>query len=139
MLTYILDGDNIRHGLNSVLGFSDFDRQENIRRISEVAKLFFDAGIMTIITFISPFRKQRDYARKLIGKDFIEIYVKCNIEECKKRDPKGLYKKALNGEIKDFTGIDSKYEEPENANIILNSENEKIDDELKKIVDYIKL
>ncbi len=121
ILSYVLDGDNIRHGLNKDLAFSPKDREENIRRIAEVAKLFYDAGIFVMVCFISPYRKDRDLARKLIGKEFVEVYVKCPVEECEKRDPKGLYKKARNGEIKDFTGVDAPYEEPENAEIVVDT------------------
>ena len=115
--TYILDGDNVRMGLNKDLGFSPEDRKENIRRISEVAKLFADSGKVVMTAFISPYCEDRDQARKLIGDDFIEIYVNTSLDECIKRDPKGLYKKALNGEIKGFTGIDAPYEEPQNAEL----------------------
>ena len=115
--TYILDGDNVRMGLNKDLGFSPEDRKENIRRISEVAKLFADSGKIVMTAFISPYYKDRDEARKLIGDDFIEIFVNTPIDECIERDPKGLYKKALNGEIKGFTGIDAPYEKPQNAEI----------------------
>lgn len=112
--TYTLDGDNIRSGLNKDLGFTDIARQENIRRISETASLFLDAGIIVICTFISPFKEDRDQAKALIGKDnFIEVFIDTSIEECIKRDPKGLYKKAIAGEIPNFTGIDSAYEEPD--------------------------
>jgi len=115
--TYILDGDNVRMGLNKDLGFSPQDRKENIRRISEVAKLFADSGKIVMTAFISPYSEDRDEARKLIGDDFIEIFVNTSIDECIERDPKGLYKKALNGEIKGFTGIDAPYQEPQNAEI----------------------
>ncbi|MBO8161182.1 MAG: adenylyl-sulfate kinase [Thermosipho sp. (in: Bacteria)] len=137
--TYLLDGDNIRHGLNSDLGFSKEDRKENIRRISEVAKLFQDAGIITLVTFISPFREDRNNARKLIPEGrFIEIYVKCSLEACEKRDVKGLYKKAREGLIKDFTGISSPYEEPENPELILNTEKETIKESVDKVINYLK-
>jgi adenylylsulfate kinase len=134
---YILDGDNIRHGLNSDLGFSDEDRKENIRRIAEVTKLFYDSGQHVLVCFISPFRSEREFARNLIGKDFVEVYVKCPIEECKKRDPKGLYKKAIKGEIKDFTGIDSPFEEPKHAEIILDTSKYSVDECVDKIIPYI--
>jgi len=112
-LTYILDGDNIRMGLNKDLGFSDDDRKENIRRIAEVAKLMSDAGVIVITAFISPFREEREKAKDIIGKDdFLEVYVKADLSVCEERDPKGLYKKARAGEIPMFTGIDSPYEEP---------------------------
>jgi len=115
--TYILDGDNVRMGLNKDLGFSPEDRKENIRRISEVAKLFADSGKVVMTAFISPYSDDRDEARKLIGDDFIEIFVNTPIDKCIERDPKGLYKKALNGQIKGFTGIDAPYQEPKNAEI----------------------
>jgi len=120
--TFILDGDNIRHGLSKDLGFSDDDRNENIRRIGEVAKLFVESGTMTLTTFISPFRQERDSVRQLMSKDeYLEIYVKCSIDICEQRDVKGLYKKARNGEIKKFTGIDSPYEEPDNPDITVDT------------------
>ncbi len=115
--TYILDGDNVRMGLNKDLGFSPDDRKENIRRISEVAKLFADSGKVVMTAFISPYITDRNEARNLIGDDFVEIYVNTSLDQCIERDPKGLYKKALNGEIKGFTGIDAPYEEPKNAEI----------------------
>ena len=120
--TFILDGDNIRHGLSKDLGFSDDDRNENIRRIGEVAKLFVESGTMTLTTFISPFRAERESVRQLMNKEeYLEIYVKCSIDICEERDVKGLYKKARNGEIKKFTGIDSPYEEPENPDITVDT------------------
>ena len=134
-LTYILDGDNIRHGLNGDLGFSPEDRKENIRRIGEVTKLLYDAGVYVLVCFISPYRKDRKRVRELIGEDFVEIYVKCSLEECEKRDTKGLYKKARVGEIKDFTGISAPYEEPENAEIVVDTSKEDIDKTTVKIVD----
>jgi adenylylsulfate kinase len=136
-LTYILDGDNIRHGLNSDLGFSIEDRDENIRRISEVTKLMYEAGIFTLVCFISPHENERDNARKLIGKDFIEIFVDCTIEECEKRDTKGMYKKARTGEIKDFTGISAPYEKPSNPELIINTKELNIDQSISKILDYL--
>ncbi len=138
-LSYILDGDNIRHGLNKDLGFSPEDRAENIRRISEVANLFADAGVITITAFISPYRKDRDFCRELAGEGrFIEIYVKASVETCEKRDPKGLYKKARAGEIKEFTGISAPYEEPLNPEIILDSDNLTIEEEVEKVMNYLK-
>lgn len=118
--TYLLDGDNIRQGLNKDLGFSPEDRKENIRRIGEVAKLFVDAGLIVITAFISPYEEDRQYVRKLVEQDeFIEIYVKCPLEECQKRDPKGLYEKAGMGEISAFTGISDIYEEPPSPDIVV--------------------
>lgn len=123
-LAYVLDGDNIRHGLNKNLGFSPEDRTENIRRIGEVARLFADTGVVTFTSFISPYRADRDLVRKIHedGKlPFIEIYVKASVEVCETRDPKGLYKKARAGEIKDFTGISAPYEEPLKPELVLES------------------
>ncbi|CAN2251864.1 adenylyl-sulfate kinase [Bacillus vallismortis] len=118
----VLDGDNIRHGLNKDLGFSDEDRKENIRRIGEVAKLFVQQGTIVITAFISPFREDREQVRQLVGAgEFNEVYIKCDLDICEQRDPKGLYKKARNGEIPFFTGIDSPYEEPEAPELILDS------------------
>ena len=122
-LTYVLDGDNIRHGLNKDLGFSPEDRDENIRRISEVACLFADAGLITITAFISPYRKLRSFCRELAGDGrFLEIYTKASLETCEKRDPKGLYKKAREGIIKNLTGIDAPYEEPENPELVVDTD-----------------
>jgi adenylylsulfate kinase len=121
-LAYVLDGDNVRHGLNSNLGFSAEDREENIRRIGEVAKLFADAGVITMTSFISPYRRERDLARKLhgdAGLRFVEVFVDTPIEVCEARDPKGLYKKARHGELKGFTGIDDPYEPPDNPEILV--------------------
>jgi adenylylsulfate kinase len=118
--TYILDGDNVRHGLNQDLGFSDEDRVENIRRVAEVAKLMADAGLIVIVAFISPFRADRDLARNLMKDDeFIEVFIDTPLQECIRRDPKGLYHKALTGGIQHFTGVTSTYEWPQNAEIIL--------------------
>ncbi|OJU51089.1 MAG: adenylyl-sulfate kinase [Mesorhizobium sp. 61-13] len=117
--TYILDGDNVRHGLNRDLGFTDADRVENIRRVAEVAKLMADAGLIVIVSFISPFKAERRLARELMSGEFVEVFVDTPFEECAKRDPKGLYARALKGEIKNFTGVDSPYESPENPEIHL--------------------
>jgi len=136
---YRLDGDNIRYRLNSNLGFSEEDRNENIRRIAEVSALFKDAGIITLACFISPFREMRELARKKVGSDsFIEIYVKADVETCAKRDPKGLYGKALKGEIEEFTGVSSPYEEPENPEIVLDTTKLTIDECSNKVVEYIE-
>jgi adenylylsulfate kinase len=127
-LSYILDGDNIRHGLNKDLGFSPEDRKENIRRISEVANLFADAGFITITAFISPYREDRDFCRNLVGEGrFIEIYAKASLDTCEKRDPKGMYKKVRAGIIKEFTGISAPYEEPLNPEIVIDTDKESID------------
>ncbi len=118
--TYLLDGDNVRHGLNRDLGFTDADRVENIRRVGEAAKLFVDAGLIVLVSFISPFRSERRMAREMVGEgEFIEVFVDTPIEVCMQRDPKGLYEKAKAGEIKNFTGIDSPYEAPETAELTL--------------------
>ncbi|WP_457640372.1 adenylyl-sulfate kinase [Persephonella sp.] len=137
--TYVLDGDNIRTGLNKDLGFSAEDREENIRRIGEVAKLFVDAGIITLTAFISPYRKDRDLVRNLVEKgEFIEIYVKCPLEVCEQRDVKGLYKKARAGIIKNFTGIDDPYEEPEDPEIVVETDKETIEESVNKIISFLK-
>jgi len=137
--TYILDGDNIRHGLNKDLGFSNEDRDENIRRISEVAKLFVDAGIIVLASFISPFRKERDYARNIVEEnEFIEVHIDCPIETCEERDVKGLYKKARSGEIKNFTGIDSDYEAPLKAEITINSHKQTAIESVTQVLTYMK-
>ncbi|NPA82162.1 MAG: adenylyl-sulfate kinase [Epsilonproteobacteria bacterium] len=136
--TYLLDGDNIREGINKDLNFSKEDRKENIRRISEIAKLFTDAGIITITAFISPFTEDRKSAKSIIGEEnFIEIFIDTPIEICIKRDPKGLYKKALDGEIKDFTGIDSPYEAPTNPDIHIKTDKESPKESAYKIVSYL--
>ena len=136
---YVLDGDNIRHGLNKDLGFSAEDRTENIRRIGEVAKLFVDSGQFVLTAFISPFAQDRELVRNLVEKDeFIEIYVKCPLEECERRDPKGLYKKARNGEIRDFTGIDSPYEAPVSPELILETDRYTIDECANQVLAYLR-
>lgn len=120
---YRLDGDNIRHGLNADLGFGESDRDENIRRIAEVASLFQDAGIITLVSFISPYEKMRSFARSKVGKDsFLLVHVKASLETCISRDVKGLYKKALAGEISDFTGVSAPYEEPEHPDLVLDTD-----------------
>lgn len=137
--TYILDGDNLRNGLNQDLGFSAEDRKENIRRVGEVAKLFVDSGIVVLATFISPYRSDRETLRNSMGYgEFIEIYVNCPLENCEKRDPKGLYKKARKGEIKDFTGISSPYEKPVNPEIILNSNQYSVEECALQVIDFLK-
>ena len=137
-LTYVLDGDNIRHGLNKNLGFSPEDREENIRRIGEVAKLFVDAGVITTTAFISPYRKDRDKAREVLEDGrFIEVFVDCPLEVCENRDPKGLYKKARAGEIKGFTGIDAPYEAPEKAEIVINTNDLDLAASTQKVIDYL--
>ncbi len=136
--TYILDGDNMRYGLNNDLGFTSDDRKENIRRIGEVARLFVDAGIIVLSSFISPFTQDRGTVRTLVDKDeFIEVYVKCPLDVCEQRDPKGLYLKARNGEIRNFTGIDSPYEEPARAEIIIDTSKLSVDESVKTIINYL--
>lgn len=136
--TYVLDGDNVRHGLNKNLGFSPEDRTENIRRIGEVASLFNDAGVIALTAFISPYRADRDEARKVAGDSFIEIYVKCDVEICEERDTKGLYKKARAGEIPEFTGISAPYEEPESAELVVEAGKLSIEECRDQILDYLK-
>jgi len=136
--TYLLDGDNVRHGLNGDLGFNDNERIENIRRISEVSKLFVDAGLIVSTAFISPFASDRAMARsKLAEKEFIEVYIDTPIAICEQRDPKGLYKMARAGEIKDFTGIDSNYDVPLNAEIHINTEQLSIEQCAQQVIDYL--
>lgn len=136
--SYRLDGDNIRHGLNNNLGFSPEDRKENIRRIGEVGKLMVDAGIVTMTAFISPYEEDRQIVRNILEDDeFIEIYTKCSLEECENRDPKGLYKKARTGEIKNFTGVNAPYEEPKNPELTIDTEHETIEESVQKIINYL--
>ena len=138
--TYLLDGDNVRHGLNKDLGFTDTDRVENIRRVAEVSKLMVDAGLITLVSFISPFKSERQMARDLLSSDeFFEIFVNTPLEECEKRDPKGLYKKARAGELKNFTGIDSLYEEPENPDIILDTASSNAEELTDQIINFLQL
>ncbi len=133
--TFVLDGDNVRHGLCSDLGFTDADRVENIRRIAELAKLFSEAGIVTLTAFISPFRKDRQAARKLMPHgDFLEIYCECPLDICEKRDVKGLYKKARAGKIPFFTGIDSPYEAPEKSELIVNTGRHSLTECVDKVI-----
>jgi adenylylsulfate kinase len=137
--TYLLDGDNVRHGLCGDLTFSDKDRVENIRRIGEVSKLFVDAGIIVLTAFISPFKTERDFCRRLLADgEFVEIFVDTPIEECEKRDPKGLYQKARQGDIKDFTGIDSPYEAPENAEVTLAFSGQTAEQSAEQLFDLLK-
>jgi bifunctional enzyme CysN/CysC len=136
--TYILDGDNVRHGLNRDLGFTEADRVENIRRVSEVAKLMVDAGLIVIVAFISPYRSERGLARELFGsEEFIEVFVDTPLEECERRDPKGLYAKARRGELKNFTGIDSGYEPPESPEIHLRTQNVPVEDCVERILEFL--
>jgi adenylylsulfate kinase len=136
--TYLLDGDNVRHGLCGDLGFSDKDRVENIRRIAEVAKLFVDSGMIAITAFISPFKSERDYCRNLLeAGEFIEVFIDTPLEECEKRDPKGLYQKARQGDIKHFTGIDSPYEAPENPEITLSFTGQTAEESAEQIFELL--
>lgn len=138
-LTYILDGDNIRQGLNSNLGFSPEDRTENIRRIGEVAKLFTDVGAIVFSSFISPYRADRDSVRAIMGEgDFVETYVDASLETCESRDVKGLYKKARAGEIPEFTGISAPYEEPEKPELVIDSNDQTVDESVDVLIDYLR-
>jgi adenylylsulfate kinase len=137
--TYVLDGDNIRHGLSSDLTFSDDDRKENIRRIGEAAKLMMEAGVIAMAAFISPFKKDRNLVRQLLPQgDFIEIYCKASLETCESRDVKGLYKRARTGEIKNYTGIDSPYEAPDNPELVINTEGELLEESVTKVINFLK-
>ena len=137
--TYVLDGDNVRHGLTSNLGFSNEDRKENIRRIGEVTKLMMEAGLIILTAFISPFREDRIAVRNLISDgDFIEIYCKASLETCEARDLKGLYKRARLGEIKNYTGINSPYEIPDNPELIIDIDKESLEESVSKIVSFLQ-
>ena len=137
--TYLLDGDNVRHGLNKDLGFSDADRVENIRRIGEMAKLFADAGLIVMSAFISPFRSDRQMVRDLVEeKEFVEVYISTPLSTCEKRDPKGLYKKARSGQIKNFTGIDSDYEVPHHPEVTLNTAELNVNECVDIVISYLK-
>ena len=138
--TFVLDGDNVRHGLNSNLEFSESDRTENIRRISEVSKLMLESGLIVMTAFISPFNKDRNEARKLISNDdFIEVYCKASLETCEARDIKGLYKLARAGEIKNYTGIDSPYEKPESPELIIDTDQQSLEESIANILGFLKL
>lgn len=137
--TYTFDGDNIRHGLCSDLGFSEKDREENLRRIAEVIKLFLDAGIVVLAAFVSPLKKHREKVRQIVGQeDFIEIYCRCPVEICEMRDPKGMYKKAKAGEIKEYTGVSAPYEEPENPDLIIDTHLLALEDSVEKVFRFIE-
>ncbi len=136
--TYLLDGDNVRHGLCNDLGFSDQDRKENIRRVGEVAKLTADAGLITLAAFISPFQADRQLVREILPVDeFVEVFVDASIDTCKQRDPKGLYEKAVRGEIKDFTGIDSPYEAPSNPEVHINADQNSVAEAVNQLLAYL--
>ncbi len=133
--TYVFDGDNVRHGLCNDLGFSDADRTENIRRIGEMSRLTVDAGVITLTAFISPIEKDRNWVRNLFASgDFIEVYCRCSLKVCEERDVKGLYKRARAGEVADFTGISSVYDEPKNPELIIDTNNLTIDESVSRIV-----
>ena len=137
--TYVLDGDNVRHGLSSNLSFSDNDRKENIRRIGEVAKLMMESGVIAMTAFISPFKKDRNLVRQLLPQgDFIEIYCNASLEACESRDVKGLYKRARAGEIKNYTGIDSPYEEPDDPELVIDTESESLEESVTKVINFLK-
>jgi adenylylsulfate kinase len=137
-MTVILDGDNLRSGLNANLGFTDEDRNENVRRVSEVAKIFANQGIITIVSVITPQQKFREQAREIIGDDFLEVYVQADFETCAERDPKGLYQKMKAGKLKDFTGKDSLFEEPENPDLVLDTTQLAIPQAAVRLADFLK-
>ena len=137
--SYVLDGDNVRHGLNGDLGFSPEDRTENIRRVGEVAKLFCDAGAIVVTAFISPYREDRDGVRRIVGPgDFIEVFVDCPLDVCEDRDPKGLYARARAGEIAEFTGISAPYEAPESPEICLKTAELTVEESAERIIEYLR-
>lgn len=136
--TFVLDGDNVRHGLCGDLGFSDDDRKENIRRVGEMAKLFAEAGVITLTAFISPFRADRRRVRQLLGpEDFVEVYCRCSLDVCEGRDVKGMYRRARAGEIRDFTGISSSYEEPDNPELVVDTEYLTLDQCIDQVITYM--
>ncbi len=136
--SYVLDGDNIRHSLNSNLGFSREDRRENLRRIAEVSKLMVDVGIVVLAAFISPHREDREYVKNIVGHgDFFEFFVNCSVEVCENRDPKGHYKKAKAGIIKNYTGVSAPYEEPESPDLILNTEELDVKSSIQKVLEFL--
>lgn len=138
-LTYILDGDNVRQGLNSNLGFSPEDRTENIRRIGEVSKLFTDAGVIVLTAFISPYREDRDQVREIMAEgDFLEVHVSADVETCEKRDVKGLYKKARSGEIPNFTGISAPYEAPEKPELVMDSGAQSVEESVAQLLGFLQ-
>jgi adenylylsulfate kinase len=135
---YVLDGDNVRHGINSNLGFSRDDRRENLRRIAEFSKLFVDAGIVVLAAFISPYREDREFVREIVGGDnFFEVYIKCPVDVCEKRDPKGLYKKARAGIIKDYTGVDAPYEVPETPDIAIDTDELDVESSIRSMLKFL--
>lgn len=137
--TYVLDGDNIRHGLNRNLGFTPEDRKENIRRIGEVSKLFVDAGTFTLTAFISPYREDREGVRQMLeDTEFVEIYVKCSVEVCESRDPKGLYEKARAGEIPNFTGISAPYEAPNHPEVVVETDRQSLQESAQQVIKFLE-
>jgi adenylylsulfate kinase len=135
---YVLDGDNVRHGMNSNLGFSREDRKENLRRIAELSKLMVDAGIVVLAAFVSPYKEDRDFVRKKVGEEsFFEIFVQCSPEVCENRDPKGHYRKAKEGIIKNFTGVSGPYEEPEAPEVVLDTEQLDVQDAVLKVLEFL--
>ncbi|NOU66226.1 adenylyl-sulfate kinase [Paenibacillus sp. LMG 31461] len=137
--SYVLDGDNVRLGLNRDLGFTPEDRKENIRRIGEVSRLFVDAGLITITAFISPYLEDRNLVRSMFPQDdFIEVFVKCSIEECERRDPKGLYKKARTDQIKEFTGVSAPYEISKNPELVIETDKQSVENSVLQLVGYLK-
>ena len=137
--TYVFDGDNIRTGLNKDLGFTEKERDENIRRIGEVIKLFIDAGLVVLTAFVSPLRKHREYVKSLLEDgEYIEIYVKCPAEKCAERDPKGHYEKAKLGIIKNFTGVDAPYEEPQSPDLVIETDKLSIDESVMAVLSFLK-
>ena len=135
----VLDGDNVRHGLNAGLGFSEDDRIENLRRVAEASKLFAETGFIVLTSFISPFRKNREAAREIVQPmNFYKIYIKVSIDTAEDRDPKGLYKKARAGEIKDFTGVDSPFEEPDHADLVIENDHQSVEDGVEQIIAFLK-
>ena len=137
--TYLLDGDNVRHGLNKDLGFTDADRVENIRRVGEVAKLMVDAGLIVLTAFISPFKSERQMVREMVGDaEFIEVFVDTSLEVCEQRDVKGLYRRARAGEITNYTGIDSPYEVPENPELTIDTDNQSLEGSVSTILSFLK-
>lgn len=135
--TYVFDGDNVRHGLCSDLGFSELDRSENIRRIAEMCNLFIDAGVIALTAFISPLHKDRELVRKLMGDDFLEVYCRCPVEVCEQRDVKGLYKKARAGEIKDFTGISAPYDEPQHPDLVIGTDKQSLEESVEQVIQLL--
>ena len=135
--SYVFDGDNVRHGLCSDLGFSEEDRSENIRRIAEMCNLFVDAGVIALTAFISPLHRDREMVRNLMGKDFLEVYCHCPVEVCEQRDVKGLYKKARAGEIDNFTGISAPYEEPEDPDLVIDTDTLELDESVDKVIELL--